>query len=271
VRTCEWVIIGYFAYVLVTAAVLRVQAVRLRYAADLGLLTAGIMALTVALEPAPVASVLRDWLPALYLLFGYWATASLYRGPDVALERRLGWLDRLVFRKVGPAVLRAPRLVLEMLEFAYLLCYPLVPIGVGALYFIGERQRSDAFWTVVLLAACGSYGMLPWLGTRPPRTLGSDAWIDRREVSFRRLNLRVLERGSISVNTFPSGHAASAAAVVIVLATIPGTPWPIFAVVAAGIALGAVTGRYHYLADVMAGLLAGGAAFLLGRLLVGWL
>jgi hypothetical protein len=205
--------VGYFGYVLATAAAVRVPAARLRYAADLALLTLALMGFAIALEPSPVASVLRDWLPGLYLLLGYWATGALYRGPRAGLERRLAALDHAVFARVGPGLLRVPRLALELLEFAYLLCYPLVPLGLATLYLAGQRHNSGTFWTVVLLAAYGSYGMLPWLGTRPPRALGQDVWMERRQVSMRRVNLRVLDRGSITVNTFPSGHAASAVAI----------------------------------------------------------
>ena len=67
------------------------------------------------------------------------------------------------------------------------------------------------------------------------------------------MNLRLVGSASIGVNTFPSGHAAEALAVALLVAC---APWPIcvaMLVIALAISAGAVLGRYHYLADAIAG------------------
>jgi membrane-associated phospholipid phosphatase len=266
VRTSEWVIVAYFAYLLATGASLRVPARRIRLAAALGVLTSALITFVAQFELSPVASALRDWLPGGYLLVGYWTTGVLYRGPNAALEARLDSIDARLFDRLGPLILRVPRVVLEFLEFAYLLCYPLVPAGLGVLYLSGQRARADAYWTLVLVSAFAAYGVLPWAGTRPPRALGCSPWIARWPVTMRRVNLRVLERGSIHVNTFPSGHTASAWAVALFLMTAPGAAWPVFTVLAAAIAVAAVVGRYHYAVDVAAGILVALVAFVVWRL-----
>ncbi len=76
-----------------------------------------------------------------------------------------------------------------------------------------------------------------------------DPWM----ATVRRLNLMLLGKSSIQVNTFPSGHAAEALAAVLLVAD---ASWPV--VVAMGISAvlvsaGAVLGRYHYAADAAAG------------------
>ena len=253
-RTSEWVTLAYFVYLLASAVARRVELRALRLVAVIGFLTAVLIAVLARLEPAPGVSILRDWLPGIYVLLGYWATGLLYRGPNTALEARLLAIDARLFRRLGPAVLRAPRALLEMLELAYLLCYPLVPAGLVVLYVTGRRADADAYWTVVLTAAFAAYGVLPWAGTQPPRAVGSEGWIDCRRIAMRRVNLRVLEHGSIHVNTFPSGHAASAWATALFLAAVPGPAWLVFAGIAAGIGAGATVGRYHYVLDVLAGI-----------------
>ncbi len=260
-RTSEWVIVAYFAYLLAVAVARRAELRAVRSVAVLGLLNLALIVIVIRMQPSEVARVLRDWLPGGYLLVGYWAAGVLYRGPDTALEARLQALDARLFHRLGPAVLRAPRAVLECLELAYLLCYPLVPAGLAALYLSGRRAHADAFWTVVLAAAFAAYAVLPLAGTRPPRALGSEGWIDRRSIALRAVNLRVLDRGSIHVNTFPSGHAASAWAAALSVTVVPGHVWLAFAAIAACIGAGAIVGRYHYALDVLLGIAVAIVAF----------
>jgi membrane-associated phospholipid phosphatase len=69
----------------------------------------------------------------------------------------------------------------------------------------------------------------------------------------RALNLRILGAASVKVNTFPSGHAAEALAVTLL---VLGAPWFVvlpMAFVALAISAGAVFGRYHYALDALAG------------------
>jgi len=264
VRTSEWVTVAYLAYLLASGAVRRASARKLWRVAVLAVPTSALIALLAHIDASPVASALRDWLPGAYVLVGYRATGLLYSGPNAALEARLAAIDARLFARLGALVLRLPRAVLEALELAYLLCYPLVPAGLGVLYLTGQRTRADAYWTVVLAAAFAAYGVLPWAATRPPRALGpAPWWLARRPVTVRRLNLRVLEHGSIQVNTFPSGHAASAWAVALFLMTAPGAAWVAFTALAATIGAGAFVGRYHYGLDVVAGLLVAVLAFVL--------
>jgi membrane-associated phospholipid phosphatase len=74
------------------------------------------------------------------------------------------------------------------------------------------------------------------------------------------VNTAVLNRVSHQLNTFPSGHVAVA---VVAASSAFSVWWPaglVLAVVAAGIAIGAVAGRYHYVVDVIFGVIVGFAA-----------
>ena len=79
--------------------------------------------------------------------------------------------------------------------------------------------------------------------------------IARTNVQTRRVNDLVLRRGSIHVNTFPSGHAAGALATALAVAHISPAAGYAFGIVALGIAAGSIVGRYHYAADSLAGLI----------------
>ncbi len=92
--------------------------------------------------------------------------------------------------------------------------------------------------------------MLPWVQTRPPRALeAGDPWPS----SFRALNLRLLGATSIQVNTFPSGHAAEALTAALLVLGAPAGIMVLMFVAALAVSAGAVLGRYHYLADALAG------------------
>jgi len=207
------------------------------------------------LLPELAASVLRDWLPALLLLMVYWQAGQFFLVPEEELQRRLLRLDQKLLGRLlswlGRG--RAGRWVVSYLELAYLLCYVLVPMGLGAFYLLHMRMHADRFWTVVLPPTCLCYGMVPFLPTLPPRMLEGPREGPWRRSRVRSLNLWILRHGSIHANTLPSAHVASSVASALALFPIsPGTAF-LFLWVALSIACGAAVGRYHYVADVILG------------------
>ena len=187
-------------------------------------------------------------LPPLVLLIAYRASGFLWRGPMFGVETALADADRAL--GVSAISRRMPRAIAEFLELAYGGIYPLIPIALVLHLAFSENPDADHFWTVVLVTDYVCFGMLPLIQTRPPRALESGApWHARLRV----LNLNILNRASIGMNTVPSGHAAEAlAAALLVLDTPPAiVAWMFFN--AAAISAGAVFGRYHYAIDAIAG------------------
>jgi hypothetical protein len=251
-RASEWITVAYFAYLAGAAAVVPCLGRQQRRRA-IGTAVAVVIAVLTVAAFGTSANLWRDWMPPVYILLGYWLPALLVTSTNQALERRLLALDRrwLGIENVTTISERAPRPVIELLELAYLFCYPMVPIGFACLYVAGLSEQSDRFWTAVLLAVFGCYGVLPWLPTRPPRAIEGAPM--RSSGPVRRLNLRVLGLASIQLNTFPSGHvAASLATALAVCACLPFAGLAL-GLLALGIAIGSVVGRYHYAADALAG------------------
>lgn len=188
---------------------------------------------------------------------GYWLSGAFYRAPMLGVEAWLVRWDRRLFDSLGLASFarRGPRAILESLELAYLSVYFLVPLGFGLAVALAPQLDVDRYWMVVLAAELGSYAMLPWIQTRPPRALGDHVAIDLRGLAVRRLNLVILARGSIQVNTVPSGHAAGAFATALAVAELDATAGAALFVLAASIVAGSVVGRYHYAADSVLGIL----------------
>jgi hypothetical protein len=247
----------YFAAVVAAAAATRRRPHPWRACALALIAIAGIVAV------AQTASlVLRASLGHVYLIAAYWIPALLAR--RTGATRFEQWLtDR--HRAWEPCVDLVPRPIAILSEVAYLLCYPLVPAAFVVVWMFGTAADVARFWTTVLLAGFACYASIPWLVSRPPR-LVVQGYVAARGIG--RVNTFVLDRVSHGLNTFPSGHAAVAMAAAVAV-------WPVspaaaigFGIVAAGVAIGAVTGRHHFILDVVGGaavgLLAGIAGWIAG-------
>jgi hypothetical protein len=238
----------YFAYLAgVAIARLKPKPAVLSFAAMLFVLVVGMPNIT----------------PLGYLLVGYWLPALTVRAPNLRFEQRLLDFDLRLFGQAGLARFerRAPRLVIEYLELAYLLCYAVVPAGYAWLV-LGPHDAGemDRFWSIVLLASFLCYGLLPWIPTRAPRALEPPAAV--RRSSIRALNLVVLNRASVKWNTFPSGHTGASVATALAVAGDAPLAGAVLGIIAVSIAVGSVVGRYHYAADALAGAFAALVAFI---------
>jgi membrane-associated phospholipid phosphatase len=256
VRVSEWVAAGYFTYLFVVALI-RLRGSRRRVAATgSGAAVLAVLFLSSLVPDTGRWPTVRDWLPAAYLLGGYWLSGLYFTAPMPAVEQRFLAFDRWCYRAGLTAfVVHAPRLVLEVLELAYLTCFVFVPGGMLILFLADATVSADRFWTVVLASEFGSFGMLPWIQTRPPRDVEPPDPINQRGLIVRRLNLYMCGRTSIGWNTFPSGHVAGALATALAVSeALPALRAGLMA--GAGlITVSTVIGRYHYAVDAIAGAL----------------
>ena len=138
-----------------------------------------------------------------------------------------------------------------VLEVAYLFCYPLVPLGLLALYAVGQRNHTAGFWLVVLVSTYLCYAMTPFVPAYPPRDLAGSQ--PAQAGKARVFNRWILKHGSIHAISFPSAHVASTFAVSLVLLRFTPLFGLISLFISVWISLGAVIGRYHYALDVVLG------------------
>jgi membrane-associated phospholipid phosphatase len=233
-------------------------------AAAIGATLAGANILPRLMSPLPV-SVIRDWLPSALVLLVYWQAGAFFVTPNKPFQDRLEQLDEriagpllrwIVRRRLGVAIAAS-------LELAYLLCYPMIPMSLAALYLLRLGRYADYFWCVVLTTTYSAYAFLPFLQTLPPR-MADEPWLEPMPPNpVRSFNLWILRHASIHANTFPSGHVAASVSAALVLAIL--TPWTVgllFSAIAAGIAIGTFAGRYHYAADSIAGIILALLVFL---------
>jgi membrane-associated phospholipid phosphatase len=213
------------------------------------------------------SDLLRALVPVPVLLAGYWLSGCFFLRPMPRIERWLKRIDDACVRWGGAWrwSKTVARTIRRYLELAYLLVYIVVPAGAVTLIIAGRVDALERFWASVMMAAFVSYGMLPWVQTRPPRVVDVLDWHANSEapVLLRRLNLWVLGRASIQVNTVPSGHAATATAVALAVGAAMPEARTVLFVVSASIVLATVFGRYHYVLDSVAGVVVGIGAWML--------
>jgi hypothetical protein len=244
-----WMTAGvvFFVYVAAVAVVLPGVPPRRRWLVAGGV-AAGLL-LCLAAGAAPHGGILDVWiLPPTLLLLGYWTSGQLFVAPMPRVEKALEATD--AFLRIDRLASRAPRWLAEVLELAYLCIYPVVPLALVLLLIADANADPDRFWTIVLATDFICFGCLPWLQSRPPRAFRSGSpWTS----TIRQLNVGLLGKTSIGVNTLPSGHAAEALAATLLLCD---APWPMavgMGATALLVSAGAVFGRYHYAADVLSG------------------
>lgn len=206
----------------------------------------------------------RDWLPAALIPLAYWQTGAFFPERKPELEHKLQQFDRKLFsllnRSRGDR--KWPCLLNRWLELAYSLCYALIPGGLAVLYVIGQKRQADWYWSVVLPPTYLCYLVTIFVHVLPPRLLEAGQESSTSVGAFRQFNLWMLQNTSIKFATLPSAHVASTIAASLALLWLAPAVGVIFLTLSLSIAVGAVTGRYHYFADVLLGALLAIAVFI---------
>ena len=246
-RSFEWIACGYFAYLVVACWLPPLRAGRRALLIAASAIAAGVI-WTIAHAATPFV---RDWAPLAYIVAGYFLSGFLFVAPSPAIESWLmGW-DR---RMLGDPVTRFvgwPRLLVAGLELIYLGCFLLIPAGLALLVYAGHGSLVDRYWTMVMGAEFAAFAPLAFIPTRPPWAIERKP--ELADPAIHRLASQMVQHLTIRVNTFPSGHAAGSLAVAF--AVLGAMPWAgtVLLVIAGGICVACVVGRYHYTVDVVAG------------------
>ena len=249
-RVCEWLAAGYLAYLMAVALVRPVGTAR-RIWVWMGAL-AGIGSVVAAgkLPHTPVVAALRDWLPGAHILVAYYFTGQLFTAPMPTFE---GWLQEWDRRLLGDpvrAVARLPYAVRATLSALYSGCFVIVAAGFAVVWLATPHPDVDRFWSLVYASEAGAFGFLPWLRARPP-------WVVEptpvEPGAIHHGSLWWVRHTSIGVNTFPSGHTSGSLAVAIAVYSVWPAAGSVFFLLAACTAAGCVSGRFHYVADIITG------------------
>jgi membrane-associated phospholipid phosphatase len=278
----EKIALAFFTYITLATFAFHLAARDIGIIVTLSTVTfATLMALNRNRRRAPWLATAADLFPALLLLVAY-RESGLLLTPDPAHHWDyvfIRWDRTLLHNQFVQAVLQAGAPWLQhYLEFAYLLCYPLVPLGVGAVLYAtrgtnafesatanGHRAMDD-FWAAVLLATLFCYAVYPFFPLTPPRVLFGDVPGPHVDPLLRKLNIWLLDHYSVNACIFPSAHVAAVTAVALAVRKHAPRLGVLFMFLAASVMLATVYGRYHYAADAIAGALVGVAAYNVSKL-----
>ncbi len=247
-RSSEWVSFVYFVAMTAMAWLRPLPAARRLQIAAISVFS-GLGSVSVARLAAPWV---RDWMPPLLILAGYFLSGRFFLQPSSSFERWLIAWDRRLMDDPATRFARWPRALMGYLEIVYMGCFMVVPAGFAALAWSGRASLADSYWTLVTAAEFGSFASLSVIQARPPWLVERKAVLPDR--SIHRAATLMVEHLTIRVNTFPSGHVAGSLAVALaVIRVMPGAGL-LFLVLAASITVACVVGRYHYVIDVIAGI-----------------
>ena len=194
----------------------------------------------------------RDWIPALILLFVYWQGGSFFSGAHEKLQTYLQRFDQKYFSFFNGSEGQNKNSVTALYwEIAYFFCYPLVPGAIVLLYLLDLRSDVDFFWTVVLPPTLLCHLIVSFYQTHPPWKF-QDA---PGGGAVRNLNFLVIRHASIQLNTFPSAHVAASMAAAFAMLHLHWIAGLVLFAVGLSVTFSTVIGRYHYCADAVFGFL----------------
>jgi hypothetical protein len=262
-RRSECLLAGYFLYAAIVAFAFHVRAPIPALTLVLNLtVIAGFAILAHAdrLRRGPVLGVMRDWyvlalMPLCYREMGWFAQPHR----DFRLENLFVSWDRVVLRDWGVhrAIEFLGPVVPSILEISYALVYALAPFSVAMLYIYRRRPRVDRFLFPFALGVLLCYVQFPFWPSEPPRAVFPGQDFPGFDTIFRRFNWAMLGAYGIHTSVFPSAHVAGAfGAAFAMIRTLPEHKWVGRSLLALAVLIATATfyGRYHYLADGVAGL-----------------
>jgi membrane-associated phospholipid phosphatase len=242
-RNAEWINLIYFSVFVVLGFILpKISWSKRVRAFAIGLSGIAIVWATSKIE----TKAIRDWAPAPLMLFAYWQAGSLFDSPNEKLQKLLIDFDQKLLARVS----FSNSILISYLEFSYLLCYPLVPLGLALLYYGNLAHYSDSYWTTILIPTYFCHAMVPFTQTYPPWKIEQQS-IGRDRNLIRVFNFWIIKYASIHANTLPSAHVTASMAAAFVLLKFLPLSGSIFLLIAFSICVAAVVGRYHYALDVI--------------------
>jgi membrane-associated phospholipid phosphatase len=261
-RLPEWFFLGYFAYVMVLSEfvtgrpALHHQAVWYLIAAIL------VFALLNRLQRGVLKTpilILRDWLPIVFTFIAF-REMELFVPAKYDLIFETSWikLDVLVLNHWGvrAAIESLGNILPFYLELCYLLVYGLAAYALGWISAVTNRRTIDYFWTIYLTGTLTAYALFPYFPSLPPRYAFPLVQPPTVTTWIRSVNLWLLNGATIHSGVFPSAHVSSAFSTAWAFYLIfPKQRWlgHTALIYAISVSVATVYGRYHYMADVLAG------------------
>jgi membrane-associated phospholipid phosphatase len=203
--------------------------------------------------------VVRPWLALALVPLAYWHADTLALSPPHGLYER-DWMA-LDVRVLGTwhlqSVVESAGLIMPvLLETIYASVYLVPAVILAIVQARGTARSIEVFLQTFLLGTLTAYALLPFFPSSSPRLAFADV-LPPRDSAVRHLNIWILQHLDIGVSVFPSGHVTAAWATALgAFRAVPERRMVVLccAIFAAMTAVATVYGRYHYVADAVAGI-----------------
>lgn len=267
-RRTDRVFAAYFLYTSLLAVTLRLRPEMRARVLVSNVFAAFLYFLLLRLPGDRLREYARDWLPmALFVLayrqMGWFAPETHHH----RLEQIWIVWDNFLFGALRfRDVIEATGILLPgLLEASYLLVYAVPVFLVAILYAQNRRRDVDFVVSRYALGLLGAYALLPYFPSEPPRIVFPGHWEPTVTTIFRRWNQAIVSSYGITLSVFPSAHVSGAFAAYFALRRVFGRRrWPSWSsgMYAWMVAAATVYGRYHYVADALAGIAVAVAALI---------
>lgn len=215
-----------------------------------------------------VLSVLADWVP-LFLVFFFYQTAGLLSRVfhDDTFDHHIIQFEKKWFGVHYPCMHWSEIFdvywLSEFLHLCYLSYYFLL-YGVPLYFYL--RHDYAAFYQftfaelLILLTAFFTHSIVPVLS---PRTIYEKIKQPMRDGIIYRFTHFIVQSGSANGTAFPSTHVAIGTLMVLIALHIHTTFFYYVLPVALGLIICTIYGRFHYVVDMIAGMIYGSLVFVM--------
>lgn len=217
--------------------------------------------------PSNMVGIIYDWSPLLFLPIFYRETELL----TTSLERETydeGFIQ--LENQYFPHVMNIHRhnlanwtLLSEYLHLCYLSFYVLI-YGVPLYFYLKQdilMFNESIFMILLLLFSCYiTHGLIPVCG---PRNIFEKIQDHRSQGFFFRTVHKILENGSTHGTAFPSGHTGIASIMLLMTWSAHLSLFYYILPIGIGLIISTIYGRFHYMLDVIFGLLYAFITFLI--------
>ena len=260
-RSSEWVLLAFFAYIVAVTPFFRDRP-RLGYQPVFVLLAVFAMFSVLAIgsleRRRSAIEIVRDWLP-IPLTLAAFREMELFVPLTYTHRYEQTWIQwdawLLESCRLHRVLQIAGALIPSYLEVCYFLVYGVAAYCVAILYIRGHRTRVNQLLTIYLLGTLSAYALFPFFPSEPPRFAFPNI-APPIDTEIRELNLWFLRHATIHSGVFPSAHVSAtfscAWAMFLVLPERKRFGWGLL-LYALSVSVATVYGRYHYVADVIAG------------------
>jgi membrane-associated phospholipid phosphatase len=204
-------------------------------------------------------AIVRDWLP-LVLTLAAFREMELFVPWHYNEAFETAWIrwDIVVLHDwhLRQAIESFGKVLPLYFEICYFLVYGIGAFCLGFIATRDDRRLINRFLTVYLIGTLTAYALFPYFPSQPPRYAFPDVEPPTILTWVRDLNLWLLSGATIHSGVFPSAHVSaafsSAWGMFLVLPRQKILGWGVL-LYAVSVSVSTIYGRYHYVADALAG------------------